>query len=74
MQGGDVYWHGIQDLCDRYDILLIVDEVMSGWAHRQVVRHQHYPWVKPDLMVIAKGLTSGYIDGSSGRLDESLLL
>jgi taurine---2-oxoglutarate transaminase len=62
MQGGEVFWHGIQALCDRYDILLIIDEVMSGFGRTgRWFGVDHYPWVKPDLMVIAKGLTSGYI-------------
>lgn len=62
IQGGDVYWRGIQQLCDKYDILLIIDEVMSGFGRTgEWFGIQHYPYVKPDLMVIAKGLTSGYV-------------
>lgn len=62
MQGGETFWRGIQTLCDRYDILLIVDEVMSGFGRTgKWFGIQHYPMVKPDLMVMAKGLTSSYI-------------
>jgi taurine--2-oxoglutarate transaminase len=62
MQGGEVFWKGVQRICDRYDILLIVDEVMSGFGRTgEWFGIDHYPFVKPDLLVMAKGLTSGYV-------------
>lgn len=61
IQGGDAFWRGIQGLCDQYDILLIVDEVMSGFGRTgEWFGFNHYPYVTPDLIVMAKGLTSGY--------------
>ncbi len=54
------YLKGVEQLCRRYDILFIVDEVMTGmgrtgawWAHRA-------EGVRPDMMTLAKGLASGY--------------
>ncbi len=62
MQGSEVYWNGIQKLCEKYDILLILDEVMSGFGRTgKWFGFQHYPEVKPDMIVMAKGLTSGYV-------------
>lgn len=62
VQGGERFWRGIQDICDRYDILLIVDEVMSGFGRTgEWFGINHYPHVRPDIMAMAKGLTSGYI-------------
>lgn len=62
MQGGETYWRGIQNICDKYGILLIIDEVMSGFGRTgKWFGIDHYPFVKPDLMVMAKGLTSGYL-------------
>ena len=62
MQGGNVFWKGVQRICDEYDILLIVDEVMSGFGRTgEWFGIDHYPFVKPDFLVMAKGLTSGYI-------------
>lgn len=62
MQGGDVFWRGIQTLCDEYDIVLIIDEVMSGYGRTgEWFGINHYPYVKPDILVMAKGLTSGYM-------------
>jgi taurine--2-oxoglutarate transaminase len=54
------YLNGVRALCDRYGILLICDEVMSGFGRTGkwfAVDHWN---VTPDLMTMAKGLTSGY--------------
>jgi len=62
IQGGDIYWRGIQRLCDQYNILLIIDEVMSGFGRTgEWFGFNHYPYLTPDLIVMAKGLTSGYV-------------
>jgi taurine--2-oxoglutarate transaminase len=54
------YLQGVRALCDRYGILLIADEVMSGFGRTGkwfAVDHWN---VTPDLMTMAKGLTSAY--------------
>ena len=54
------YLPGVRALCDRYGILMIADEVMSGFGRTGkwfAVNHWH---VVPDLITMAKGLTSGY--------------
>jgi taurine--2-oxoglutarate transaminase len=54
------YLQGVRRLCDRYQILLIADEVMSGFGRTGkwfAVDHWN---VVPDLMTMAKGLTSAY--------------
>jgi len=62
IQGGEVFWSGIQDICDKFKILLIVDEVMSGFGRTgEWFGFNHYPSVKPDLVAFAKGVTSGYL-------------
>jgi taurine--2-oxoglutarate transaminase len=54
------YLQGVRNLCDRYGILMIADEVMSGFGRTgQWFAVQHWQ-VVPDLMTMAKGLTSGY--------------
>jgi taurine--2-oxoglutarate transaminase len=61
-QGGEVFWQRVQDICDHYDILLIVDEVMSGFGRTgKWFGIDHYPFVKPDIMALAKGITCGYV-------------
>ncbi len=54
------YLQGVRRLCDRYGILLIADEVMSGFGRTgKWFAIQHWD-VIPDLMTMAKGLTSAY--------------
>jgi taurine--2-oxoglutarate transaminase len=54
------YLRGVRDLCLRYGILLICDEVMSGFGRTGRWFGVDHWGVKPDLMTMAKGLTSGY--------------
>jgi taurine--2-oxoglutarate transaminase len=55
------YMEKIRALCDRHGILLIIDEVMSGWGRTgKWFGFQHHGIV-PDMIATAKGITSGYI-------------
>ncbi len=56
----DGYLQGVREICDRYGILLIADEVMSGFGRTgQWFAVDHWK-VVPDIITMAKGLTSGY--------------
>jgi taurine---2-oxoglutarate transaminase len=54
------YLPGVRALCDRYGILLIADEVMSGFGRTGKWFAVDHWDVKPDLLTMAKGLTSAY--------------
>ncbi len=55
------YWPMIRSICDKYGIPLIFDEVQSGFARwGKMFACEHYN-VIPDIMCLAKGLTSGYL-------------
>ncbi len=54
------YIKGIRDLCDKYKILMITDEVMSGFGRTGKWFATEHWNVVPDMMTMAKGLTSGY--------------
>lgn len=54
------YLVGVREICDRYGILLICDEVMSGFGRTGKWFAVDHWGVRPDLMTMAKGLTSGY--------------
>ncbi|MDI6696872.1 MAG: aminotransferase class III-fold pyridoxal phosphate-dependent enzyme [Anaerolineales bacterium] len=55
------YWPRVREICNRYDILLISDEVMSGWGRTGKWFAVDNWRVVPDMITTAKGLTSGYI-------------
>ncbi|TDV01143.1 aminotransferase, partial [Paraburkholderia caballeronis] len=55
------YWPEIQRICRKYDVLLVADEVIGGFGRTgEWFAHQHFGF-EPDLMTLAKGLTSGYV-------------
>jgi taurine--2-oxoglutarate transaminase len=57
----DGYMQGVRALCDKYGILMIVDEVMAGFGRTGkwfAIEHWN---VVPDLITMAKGLTSAYV-------------
>jgi taurine---2-oxoglutarate transaminase len=57
----DDYYPKLRALCDKYAILLIDDEVMSGFGRTgKWLATQHYG-IQPDMVTCAKGLTSGYM-------------
>ncbi|NLU53242.1 MAG: aminotransferase class III-fold pyridoxal phosphate-dependent enzyme [Clostridiaceae bacterium] len=55
------YMTGVRALCDKYNILMILDEVMTGWCRTgKMFGFEHFD-VKPDIVTFAKGVTCGYI-------------
>jgi taurine--2-oxoglutarate transaminase len=57
----DGYLKAVRDLCNKYGILLIMDEVMSGFGRTgKWFGFQHHDIV-PDMIAMAKGLTCGYL-------------
>jgi taurine---2-oxoglutarate transaminase len=57
----DDYWPRIREICDKYGILLISDEVMSGWGRTGEWFAVDNWDVVPDIITTAKGITSGYV-------------
>ena len=55
------YLRRIRELCTKYDILLIVDEVATGFGRTGRMFACDHEAVMPDVMVISKGLTGGYL-------------
>ena len=56
----DGYWPAIADICRRHGVLLIADEVMTGFGRTGRWFGVDHWGVRPDILVAAKGATSGY--------------
>ncbi|WP_425417808.1 aspartate aminotransferase family protein [Oricola indica] len=54
------YWPEIQRICEKYDVLLMLDEVITGYGRTGEWFAAQSMSIKPDTMTTAKGLTSGY--------------
>jgi putrescine aminotransferase len=57
----DTYWPEVQRICDEYGILLISDEVITGFGRLGEWFGADYYGTRPDFMPFAKGVTSGYL-------------
>jgi taurine--2-oxoglutarate transaminase len=57
----DDYWPRVREICNKYGILLISDEVMSGWGRTGRWFAVDNWGVVPDIITTAKGITSGYV-------------
>jgi putrescine aminotransferase len=55
------YWPEIQRICDKYGILLVADEVISGFGRLGAWFASPAMGIRPDLITFAKGVTSGYV-------------
>lgn len=65
------YWPEVQRICDAHEILLIVDEVITGFGRTGAWFGSQTYGIRPDIMTLAKGLSSGYAPiGASMLSDE----
>ena len=55
------YLRGVRELCDRYDVLLICDEVAAGVGRTGTFFACEQEDVTPDILVVGKGLSGGYL-------------
>jgi hypothetical protein len=56
----DDYWPAVADVCRRHGILLVADEVMTGFGRTGRWFGSDHWGLRPDILVAAKGVTSGY--------------
>jgi len=55
-----IYFDMVREICDKYDVLFIMDEVMAGTGRTgKKMASEHFD-AKPDILVVAKGLSCGY--------------
>jgi taurine--2-oxoglutarate transaminase len=59
------YWKRVREVCDRHGVLLIADEVLSGFGRTGRWFAIDHDGVSPDILTCAKGLTAGYAPGGA---------
>ena len=55
------YWQMVREICDRYGVVLIADEVVTGFGRTGRMFAMEHFGVVPDIMTVAKGITSSYL-------------
>jgi putrescine aminotransferase len=69
----DSYWPKVEALCRKYGILLVCDEVICGFGRLgHWFGHQHWG-IKPDLIAMAKGMSSGYLPISAVGVSKQIV-
>ena len=66
------YWPAIQAVLQKHDVLLIADEVITGFGRVGSLFGCHHYGIEPDLITIAKGLTSAYAPLSGALVSEKV--
>ncbi len=66
------YWAAIQEVLNKYDILLIADEVVTGFGRLGSMFGSTHYGLQPDIITIAKGLTSAYAPLSGSIMSEKM--
>jgi adenosylmethionine-8-amino-7-oxononanoate aminotransferase len=75
--GGMIVWpaeflSGVRKLCDRYNTLMIADEVFTGFGRTGKMFACEHASVSPDLMCLSKGLTAGYLPLAATSVKEKI--
>ena len=66
------YYGILQDICSKYEVLLIMDEVVCGFGRTgKMFGHEHYE-VDPDMVTLAKGMASAYMPLSATMVKEEI--
>ena len=68
-----VYMKGLRDICDRHNTLLIFDEILCGVGRCGEFTAAQLYGVKPDILILGKGLTSGYLPLSALCISERIV-
>ena len=70
----DGYLKGLRSLCDKYNVLLILDEVQTGLGRTGKLMCADWEDVKPDIVSIGKALSGGFLPSSAAMANDEIML
>ena len=70
----DGYLKGVRDLCDKYNVLFIADEIQTGLARTGSLLACDYENVRPDILILGKALSGGTIPVAAVLTDDIIML
>ena len=70
---GEGYWRRVREICNRHDILLIADEILTGAGRTGTWSACESYGIVPDIMVLGKGIAGGYVPLSAVVAPERLI-
>lgn len=68
------YYTGIRQLCDRYNVLMIADEIQTGLARTGKMLACDHEEVRPDVLILGKALSGGLLPVSAVLADDAIML
>ena len=68
----ETYWPLVREVCDKYDVLLVSDEVVTGFGRTGTMFGARTWGVVPDMMTFAKGINSGYVPLGATMVSEKI--
>ena len=66
------YWRAMQDICRRHDILVVADEVITGFGRTGAMFGSQTYGIEPDILVVSKALTSSYFPLSAVLISDAV--
>ncbi|MDH4017579.1 MAG: aminotransferase class III-fold pyridoxal phosphate-dependent enzyme, partial [Actinomycetota bacterium] len=66
------YWAAVQDVCRRHDVLVVADEVITGFGRLGTPFASHHYGIEPDMMIVAKAITSSYFPVSAAIVKDAI--
>ena len=70
----DGYLSGVRDLCNKYNVLFIADEVQTGIARTGKMLATDYENARPDILILGKALSGGVFPVSAVLADDSIMM
>ncbi|RYG32157.1 MAG: ornithine--oxo-acid transaminase, partial [Chitinophagaceae bacterium] len=68
------YYKGIRELCDRYNVLMVADEIQSGLCRTGKMLACDHEGVRPDIVILGKALSGGMLPVSAVLADDEIML